>query len=109
MGEILAGLATSHAFAFVDPDDWDRQREGNREGFHRRYAFYPPVHPAIAGEDDVSVRERYTRVENALSRLSALVETLQPTALVIVGDDQNENFVEDCLPQLAIFMADEVE
>ena len=109
MGEILAGLATSHAFAFVDPDDWDRQREANRQGFHRRYAFYPPIHPAIAAEADAYVRERYARVESALCRLGALVETLNPTALVIVGDDQNENFVEDCLPQLAIFVTDEVE
>ena len=43
---------------------------------------------------------------SALRRLGGVVEALNPTALVIVGDDQNENFVEDCLPQFAIFVLD---
>ncbi len=109
MGEILAGLATSHAFTLLAPEDWDRLREANRQGFHRRYGYLPTMHPRIAEEDDRSVRERYRRVEGALRRLGRLVETLNPTALVVVGDDQNENFVEDCLPQLAVIVADEVE
>ena len=109
MGEIVAGMATSHAFALTDPADWDRQREANRQGYFRRYQAYPPVHPRIAEEDDASVRERYGRVEGALRRLGEVVEALEPTALVIVGDDQNENFVEDCLPQLGLFVLDEAE
>src|SRR5262249_12690306 len=109
MGEILAGMATSHAFTLVDPTDWDRQRELNRQGYFRRYQSYPPVHAGIATEGDGAVRERYARVESALRRLGDVVETLNPTALVIVGDDQNENFVEDCLPQFAIFVLDQAE
>ena len=109
MGEVLAAMATSHAFTLVDPADWDRQREMNRQGFFRRYQAYPPVHPRIAEEPDDAVQARYQHVADALQRLGSVVETLRPTALVIVGDDQNENFVEDCLPQFAIFVLDEAE
>jgi aromatic ring-opening dioxygenase catalytic subunit (LigB family) len=109
MGEILAGMATSHAFTLVDPADWDRQRELNRQGYFRRYQAYPPVHPRIAEEEDGAVRERYQHVADALRRLGGVVEALHPTALVVVGDDQNENFVEDCLPQFAIFVLDQAE
>ncbi len=109
MGEILAGMATSHAFTLVDPADWDRQRKLNRQGYFRRYQTYPPIHPRIAEEQDGAVHERYQRVASALRRLGGVVEALNPTALVIVGDDQNENFVEDCLPQFAIFVLDQAE
>jgi aromatic ring-opening dioxygenase LigB subunit len=109
MGEILAGMATSHAFALTDPTDWDQQREANRQGYFRRYQSYPPLHPRIAEEDDASLRERYGRVEAALRRLGSVIEALQPTVLVIVGDDQNENFVEDCLPQFGMFVLDEAQ
>src|SRR5262249_55219304 len=109
MGEILAGMATSHAFTLVDPADWDRQRDLTRRGYFRRYQALPPVHPRIAEEQDGAVHERYQRVENALHRLGGVVEALSPTALVIVGDDQNENFVEDCLPQFAVFVLDQAE
>lgn len=109
MGEILAGMATSHAFTLVDPADWDRQRELNRQGYFRRYQTYPPEHPGIATEADGAVQKRYARVHDALRRLGDVVEALNPTALVIVGDDQNENFVEDCLPQFAIFVLEQAE
>ena len=57
MGEIVAGMATSHAFTLVDPSDWDRQRELNRTGDHRRYGAYPPVQPAIEAESDAVVED----------------------------------------------------
>jgi hypothetical protein len=107
MGEIVAGMATSHAFTFVDPSDWDRQREMNRSNYHRRYGDYPPVHPTIEAESDGVVQERYAHVRAALGRLGRVVAEAAPTALVIVGDDQNENFVEGCLPQFGMFVLDE--
>lgn len=109
VGEILAGMASSHAFAFVDPAYWDRRREANRQRFQQRYGSLPPVDPKMERETDESVRERYAGFERALRRLGETVRSFDPTALVIVGDDQDENFVDECLPQVAIFVTDEIE
>ena len=109
MGSILAGMASSHAFALVDPEQWDDMREANRRSFTRRYDVVPEPHPNIAREDDADIRDRYGRVEGALRQLGDVIARAKPSALVIVGDDQDENFAEECLPQLAIYITDSLD
>jgi aromatic ring-opening dioxygenase catalytic subunit (LigB family) len=107
MGDIVVALASSHAFAVLPPERWDEVRERNRKSYARRYGSEPPVHPRVEEESWDLVQPRYERVRSGLAALrQALVET-QPDALIVIGDDQNENFSGQNCPQLAIYTAGE--
>ena len=106
MASIVAGMASSHAFTLVDPDTWDRRRERNQDGYRHRYGADPPVLPAVrekvAAETLVVRRERYRRIRNGLDGLRDAAERKRLDAIVVIGDDQDENFTEANLPQIAI-------
>jgi aromatic ring-opening dioxygenase LigB subunit len=106
MGSIVAGLASSHAFTFMDPARWDEFRERNRGIYQRRYGKAPQVHPKIAQE--TGIPERFNRIQSSLARLRDELRRVKPDALLVIGDDQNENYKEDNLPQIAIYLGDEV-
>src|ERR1035441_9643415 len=99
MGKLTLGMASSHAFTLMDPSTWDAFRLRNRQGYERRYGQLPLEHAAeIASETDTIVRERYERIDGALIRLRSTLERQRPDAIVIVADDQDENFT-DTIPQ----------
>jgi hypothetical protein len=100
-------MASSHAFTLLDPEKWDELRERNRAGYKRRYGMEPPVHPKIAGESLEENRVRHQRVKSGLDYLRAKLGEKKPDALILVGDDQSENFKEDNLPQVALYVGEE--
>lgn len=108
MAKIIAGLASSHAFALIDPSDWDARRERNRIGYKKRYGVTPPLHPKIAEENNEIRMRKHQSVRNGLDFLRDAVKLSRPDAVILVGDDQNENFVETNLPQIAIFLGETV-
>jgi aromatic ring-opening dioxygenase catalytic subunit (LigB family) len=107
MGTIVAGLASSHAFTLIDPAHWDNFRERNRAGYARRYGVQPPVHPNIDRERPDENVERFRRITGGLEQLRKNLERLKPDALIVIGDDQDENYKADNLPQMAIYLGDE--
>ncbi len=107
MAKLVAGMASSHAFTLLDPEKWDEYRERNRSGYKRRYGVEPPVHPKVAEESLEENRLRYERVKSGLDYLREKLRKKRPDALILVGDDQSENFKEDSLPQIAIYVGEE--
>lgn len=107
MGKIVAGLASSHAFALTDPELWEKYRESNRAAYQSRYGVAPPVHPNIARERPEENLERFGRIRSGLEQLRKNLDRLRPDALIVIGDDQDENYKEDNLPQLAIYLGEE--
>jgi hypothetical protein len=104
MGTIVAGMATSHAFTFVEPTGWDEFRARNRESLQRRTGMEPPPpHAQIEQETLEANQARYLRIRQAHDALRAQLVEAKPTALVIIGDDQNENFTT-MLPQIAVYV-----
>jgi hypothetical protein len=103
VASIVAGLASSHAFTFVEPDGWDARRARNREGYKRRFGTDPPEHPRVAEETLEQNQVRYTRVAAGLSRLRDELARKRVDALLVIGDDQNENFTDENVPQFAIY------
>ena len=102
MGAIVAGMATSHAFALLDPVEWDDFRAKNRESFRSRTGMNPPPHPGIERESLADNQSRYARVRAAHQALRRQLADERPDAIVLIGDDQNENFIS-AIPQLALF------
>ena len=102
MARLIAGMASSHAFALRNPQDWDAGRTMNRKVYERRFGTLPPEHPKTAEETDSDIARRYADISGALDDLGAEIAQQSPDVLIIVGDDQNELFLDQS-PQLAIY------
>ena len=61
MVQIAAGMASSHAYTFIDPHRWEERREVTRERYKRRYGEYPAIQPQIEGETLDTNLVRYAR------------------------------------------------
>lgn len=103
MGQIIAGMASSHAYALADPSVWDKMRETTRARYKERYGVEAPVHPKVAEELPEIRRDRYDCIAAGFDFFRDRLRELRPDALIVIGDDQNENFREDNLPQIAIY------
>ena len=98
MGTIAAGLASSHAFTLLDPETWDERRAGNRGAYKRRYGVEPTQQPQVDQETLETIRPRYQRVRSGLERLRDELARMRPDALLVVGDDHDENYNEQTCP-----------
>ena len=108
MGRIIAGMASSHAYALVEPTGWDVMRGRTRARYKARYGVEPELHPNIADETP-EVRERgYRHIRESLAFFERQMREQRPDAVIIVGDDQDENFTEDNLPQIAVYTGAEI-
>lgn len=102
MATLVAGMASSHAFTFMTPPEWERLREFAREFYKKRWGSYPPVLPLESMEEATM---RYSRVAAGLDALRAELAAVRPDALIVVGDDQNEHF-RDFSPHIALYTGD---
>ena len=62
MGKVVAGMASSHAYALVNPTGWEAMRQRTKANYKRRYGVEPPLDPKIAEETLEGNQERYSRV-----------------------------------------------
>jgi aromatic ring-opening dioxygenase LigB subunit len=108
MAKLVAGMASSHAYTFIEPDVWETRRELTRQRYFKRYNTYPPVQPQIEQETLEGNRERYARIRGGLQTLKREFEALRADTLVLIADDQDENYKEDNLPQFAIYTGEPV-
>jgi hypothetical protein len=106
MAKLVAGMASSHAYTFVEPDNWETRRELTRQRYFKRYGRYPDVRPEIEQETLEGNRERYANIRGGLERLKQEFDALRPDALVLIADDQDENYRVDNLPQLAVYLGE---
>lgn len=109
MGRIVAAFGTSHAFTFMEPDQWDAFRAKNRESFKRRRNVEPPEQPAVSTETLTSNVQRYERMRQEHAKIRALLERTQADALVVIGDDQHEIFSAANIPQIGIYVGGEFQ
>jgi aromatic ring-opening dioxygenase catalytic subunit (LigB family) len=104
MGSLVAAMASSHAFAVAPPEKWDELRERNRNVYAARQNItVPPPHPRLSEESWEDVQMRYGRVHNGLLELKRVIAESKPDALIVIGDDQNENYTSQNVPQFAIY------
>jgi aromatic ring-opening dioxygenase catalytic subunit (LigB family) len=104
MGKIVAGYATSHAFALIEPEDWDALRIGNRKRYTERTGHVPSDLPGVERETLEANKSRYERIRSAHDTVRRHIKELNPDVVIVVGDDQNENLHTDNLPQFAVYV-----
>ena len=109
MSRIIAGLASSHALALLKPNEWDERRGITRHHYERRYGSVPPERPEIEAETLATNEERHRQLHGALQHLRQRIVELKPDTIVLIGDDQDENFRPDNLPQFAIYTGEQVK
>ena len=115
MGEIL-GIGLSHypPLCGLDEDMAHPLRstlsDDSIPAIHRDPASWPPAMQAEWGDDDgrsAAARHR-AKLVPAFAKIRAAIDDFEPDAIVIVGDDQYENFREDIIPPYAILAYDDL-
>ncbi len=102
MSVVLAGMASSHAYAFADPTQWDARRLRTRNRYKAKYGSLPPEIPEIENETLEDNQSRFKLVQDGFARLKADFEAFKPDVLIMVGDDQDELY-RDQTPQFAVY------
>ena len=102
MAQLVGCLAMSHApQLMMPPDDWGRLN--NRAGESL------PERPELMNVTLEQKRAQWDECMAAIGRLRGMLADLAADTVVMVGDDQRENFIEDGMPAFAIYMGQEVE
>ncbi len=109
MAEIL-GLGCSHGPIILNPaENW----ANSRERIYARVPNYekPPQLIAELGDDNGLSQDRkdQQRVMDSFQVLHDRLHDFNPDVLMIIGDDQAENFLQDNLPPFCIYTGSQVE
>ncbi len=120
MGEVVLGLASSHspmlgspAADYLKHADRDLNSishldpEGNPTTFDR---LLERADPSIAAELTPEIVDaKVADCKAGIDRLAAALEEVKPDVVIIVGDDQKEQFLEDNLPAMLIYSGETIE
>lgn len=111
MALIALGLASPHSpQVSTQPEQWHLHRErdiANRDLHYAELAAAAP--PWIEAELTLErFREKDRICQKAIASLAGQLADAAPDTVIVVGDDQKELFLEDCIPAIAIFTGDEV-
>jgi 3-O-methylgallate 3,4-dioxygenase len=120
MAELVMGIGVSHSPALnMTADDYAEHiqrdkldpRLTDKEGRVLSYdELLTQADPAIAGQLDRDVLEpRIAECERSLDRVAGDLAGAGLDALIVVGDDQGEQYFEDIMPAMLIFWGDTIE
>jgi hypothetical protein len=102
MANLVGCVAMSHApQLMLDPSNWHLLQNRKAENL--------PDKPELASETDQVKWTKWKGCMSAIEQLRQRVESLRPDVLIVVGDDQHENLVDDNMPPFTIFMGAEAE
>lgn len=102
MANLVGCVAMSHApQLMLDPGNWHLLNTRQGENL--------PEKPELASETDEVKWTKWKGCMNAIEQLRQKLDALRPDVLIVVGDDQHENLVDDNMPPFTIFMGAEAE
>lgn len=123
MADMVLAIGTSHSpmlnsaaedhvlHAEIDKGktDWKRtllDKDGNPSSYD---ALLSDAAPGIADQIDAEiVAGRVTRCQDSIDRLKSTIADAALDALIVVGDDQHEQFLDDNMPAVLIFCGDTI-
>jgi hypothetical protein len=119
VASIVAGLAASHSPQLSTPSElWRLHAErdrGNKELHYRGRVYdYESLEGARKEEgleqhlDEAVWQQKHERCDRAIDDLARTLRDAAPDAVMIVGDDQREMFLDDGLPTFAIYWGETV-
>lgn len=111
MAEIVLGMATSHGPQLEIPGDrWSALIEKDQKDRRMDYqALLASVRPGMDKEITVEkMVARYESCQRDLDTLSEILLEAKPDVLVVLGDDQNEQFRDDNMPIFCLFNGEDM-
>ena len=100
---IVAAFATSHAYTFQEPETWDQRRERSKASVAKK-AGKPAADTREAQAESLEDnRRRYAAIRDAHAQIRRKLAEAKADAILLIGDDQAENFNADNMPQLLIY------
>jgi hypothetical protein len=104
MGTIVGAMLSTHAYTFVDPATWDTRRSTRtRHNYAVKYGSVPPERPEVANETDAEIERRFATIRSGFAEIRRRLADVHADTLVIIGNDQDENFTSHVLPQFAVY------
>lgn len=101
---LIAAFATSHAYTFQPPDTWDKRRERSRANVAKKNSGRLAADTPQATAETLADNEaRYARIRSAHATIRSRLAQRKPDAVILVGDDQDENFNGGNRPQLLVY------
>lgn len=100
---VVGAFATSHAYTFQEPETWDQRRLRSKTNVAKKAGRLADDTPQAKAETLEDNRERYARIRNAHAEIRQRLAALQADAVLLIGDDQTENFGAENIPQFLIY------
>lgn len=102
MANLIGCLAMSHApQLMLNPDHWGLLNTREKERL--------PEKPELERETAEVKWAKWNGCMEAIAELRQKLEAFDPDVLIVVGDDQHENLIDDNMPPFSIYMGEEVE
>jgi 3-O-methylgallate 3,4-dioxygenase len=119
MADIVLGLGTSHSPMLNSPaEDYPKHAEIDAKGRRLLDKFGRPTtygdllakaDPSIKGQLKLEVmQERVDKCNACIEKVSNELANAKLDALIIVGDDQNEQYAEDNMPAILIYTGETI-
>ncbi len=120
MAEIVLAIGTSHSPLLASPpEDYPKHAEIDakgrklldRNGRPCTYGDLLAAAPAnLASQIEMPVlEERAAKCNSAIVHIARSIEDARLDALIVIGDDQNEQFFDDNMPAILIYWGDTIE
>jgi hypothetical protein len=100
---VVAAFATSHAYTFQEPETWDTRRERSKANVAKKAGWLAPDTRQAHDETLEDNRERYAHIREAHAKIREYLARSKADAVVLIGDDQLENFSAENIPQLLVY------
>jgi hypothetical protein len=100
---LVAAFATSHAYTFQEPETWDTRRERSKANVAKKAGRLAPDTREAQAETLEDNRRRYAAIREAHSKIRENLKRAKADAVLLIGDDQAENFTSDNMPQLLVY------
>jgi Catalytic LigB subunit of aromatic ring-opening dioxygenase len=118
MAKIVLGLGTSHTPMLLASDaTLERFIETDRTIKHRDKEGRPATYGDLLEKADPKLAEmvapkhlieRQNIARAAIKRVAQTLANAKPDALIVIGDDQDESYKEDCRPVFAVYYGDTI-
>ena len=118
MARIVLGLGTSHTpmllasdetlerFVETDQKIKHRDKEGRPVTYGELLEKADPKMAHLVAPANLVARQNVAR--GAIKRLAQTLANSNLDALIVMGDDQNESYLEDCRPAIAVYFGETI-
>lgn len=103
---VVGAFASSHAVALIDSERWEDIYGPNRKAYQARYGHAPKRAWDWSTETLAEAQAAHERFKLAFEQAAQAIRKLEPTVLVVIGGDQDEDLLS-FLPQVAVYPAPE--